>query len=45
MVILHAGAVWHLVDLAPARPHGSPGAALNTTGACVVWLCPRDAVW
>jgi hypothetical protein len=24
MVILHAGAVWRLVDLASARPRGSP---------------------
>ena len=35
MMILHVKALWHLVDLAPVRPHGSPGAALNTTGACV----------
>lgn len=26
---LHAGAVWHIVDLAPARPHGIPRAALK----------------
>ncbi|MGH3828016.1 MAG: hypothetical protein ACRDQX_12735, partial [Pseudonocardiaceae bacterium] len=23
-----------------ARPHASPGAALDGAGACVVWFCP-----
>jgi hypothetical protein len=28
-----------------ARPHGSPGAALDDTGAYVTRLCPRADVW
>jgi hypothetical protein len=39
LTILHAG-LGHLVDLVPARPHGSPGAALNRTGTCVVGSAP-----
>lgn len=43
--ILHAGARVASRRSGTARPRGSPGAALNRTGACVVWLCPRAAVW
>ncbi len=37
--------VWHLVDLAPARPHGSPGAELDEARIGFVKGCPRAAVW
>ncbi len=37
--------MWRLVDLAQPDHIGSPGVVLDGTGACVIWLCPRGAVW
>ena len=43
--ILHAGAVWHPVDLAQPDHTSARGQPSTESARAFVWLCPRAGVW